>query len=203
MALAVANLGVQTAGLVAPTQADAPPELSRAAPLPAFEVPPPPPSPAPASEPAAAPPVVAGTAIGHIEIPRLGLDVPLHQGIEMTVINRGPSHWPGTALPGQSGNVVVAGHRVTKTRPFRHIDTLQVGDEVIFTLEGVRWVYRVTGHEVVDDNAMWITDQTAEPTATLFACHPPGSAKYRWVTHLSLDEASSPPASSGASDSLS
>ena len=109
----------------------------------------------------------------------------------MTIINRGPSHWPGTALPGQPGNVGVAGHRVTKTRPFRHIDTLEEGDEVIFTLDGARWVYRVSGEEVVDDQAMWITDQTAEPTATLFACHPPGSARYRWVTHLVLDRAAS------------
>ena len=61
-----------------------------------------------------------------------------------------------------------------------------MGDEAIFTVDGVRSVYRVTGDEVVDEKAMWITDQTAEPTATLFACHPPGSAKYRWVTRLAL-----------------
>ncbi len=125
--------------------------------------------------------------IGTIEIPRLGLAAPLHQGIELSTIDHGPSHWPGTALPGHPGNVVVAGHRVTNTRPFRHLDTLQPGDPVIFTVEGRRWVYRVTGHQVVDEYAMWITDQTAEPTATLFACHPPGSARYRWVTRLALE----------------
>lgn len=190
----MANLGVQSVGVLGSTPADAPTKLLRAAVLPApdLELPAPAPEPTPRS---AAPPVVYDSAIGNIEIPRLDLDVPLHQGIEMTFINRGPSHWPGTALPGQPGNVVVAGHRVTKTRPFRYIDTLQVGDEVIFTIDGARWVYQVTGHEVVDDEAMWITEQTAEPTATLFACHPPGSAKYRWVTRLALVESvSQPPA---------
>ena len=188
-ALVVANLGVQSVGVLGSTPDSPPPKLLRAAALPAADVAPPPPAPVPPPEPPAPP--AYDSVIGSIEIPRLGLAVPLHQGIEMTIINRGPSHWPGTAMPGEPGNVVVAGHRVTRTRPFRHIDTLQEGDEVIFTVDGARWVYRVSGEEVVDDQAMWITDQTAEPTATLFACHPPGSARYRWVTHLVLDQAAS------------
>ena len=172
----------------APIPAVAPFELARAAPEP-----PPPPTTTTTQppEPAPDPPVarIRGVVtIGTIEIPALNLDAPLHQGIELSTIDHGPSHWPGTALPGQPGNVVVAGHRVTKTKPFRHIDTLQIGDEVIFTVDGQRWVYRVTGHEVVDDDAIWITDQTPGPTATLFACHPPGSARYRWVTRLALDQ---------------
>ncbi|HWH35732.1 MAG TPA: class E sortase [Acidimicrobiales bacterium] len=175
-ALVASNLGVQAAGVVDQPVEDAVPDLLRAAPV------------------AVAVAAEDDSAIGGIEIPRLGLDVALHQGIEMKYINRGPSHWPGTALPGQPGNVVVAGHRTTRTKPFRHLDSLQPGDEVIFTMDGSRWVYRVTGSEVVPDTAMWITDQTVEPTATLFACHPPGSAKYRWVTRLALDQAASQPA---------
>ncbi len=192
-ALVVANLGVQMPGVLGAAPLEPPPKLLRAVALPAPDVAPPAPAPDPVPEPPTTP-VVDTSVIGHIEIPRLGLDVPLHQGIEMTFINKGPSHWPGTAMPGETGNVVVAGHRVTKTKPFRHIDTLVVGDEVIFTVDGARWVYRVTEHEVVDDQAMWITEQTAEPTATLFACHPPGSAKYRWVTRLALDQDASQPA---------
>jgi sortase A len=140
------------------------------------------PAPVPVDERAAEPAVVLGT----IEIPRLGLSVPLNEGISLTTIDRGPSHWPGTAMPGQVGNVVVAGHRVTHSKPFRHIDTLQPGDEIIFTVDGVRTVYRVTAHDVVTPDAMHIVDQTAEPTATLFACHPPGSARYRYVVRAAL-----------------
>lgn len=181
--LVVANLGLQGVNMLA-APAQPPLLLDRAEAVVALPAPPPPP---PEPEPAAAP-VDDSAVIGRIEIPALDLDVPLNQGIEMTYINRGPSHWPGTALPGQPGNVVIAGHRVTKTKPFRYIDTLEIGDEAIFTVDGVRSVYKVTEHEVVDDQAMWITDQTVEPTATLFACHPPGSAKYRWVTRLALAE---------------
>jgi len=122
--------------------------------------------------------------IGRIEIPRLGLDAPLHEGVSLNVINHGPSHWPGTAMPGQVGNAVVAGHRVTYTRPFRNIDQLVPGDYVVFVTNGVRWVYEMAGHEIVTPTGVHIIDQTPQRTATLFACHPPGSARYRYVVHL-------------------
>jgi sortase A len=124
--------------------------------------------------------------IGTIEIPKIGLVHPIFHGITMRNIDKGPSHWPGTALPGEVGNAVFAGHRVTKTRPFRNIDQLAEGDHVIFTVNGVRTVFAVTGHEVVGPTALHIVDQTATPTATLFACHPPGSARYRYVVRLAL-----------------
>ncbi len=126
--------------------------------------------------------------LGAIEIPRLGLAVPLNQGISLQSIDRGPSHWPGTALPGDPGNVVIAGHRVTQTAPFRNIDQLEAGDTVVFTVGNERSTYRVTGSEIVTPDAMRIVEQTPESTATLFACHPPGSATYRYVVKLALDD---------------
>lgn len=125
--------------------------------------------------------------IGTIEIPRLGLVSALNEGVTLNSIDRGPSHWPGTAMPGNPGNVVVAGHRVTNGGPFRDIDQLEVGDPVIFTVDGRRTTYRVTGDEIVTPDAMRIVDQTQESTGTLFACHPPGSAAYRYVVKMALD----------------
>ena len=98
--------------------------------------------------------------IGRISVPRLGLDEPLQQGMTLTVINRGPSHWPGTALPGQMGNVVIAGHRTTFSKPFAELDTLQPGDEIVYTLPTGVFRYRVTGTEVVPAEALEIADQT-------------------------------------------
>ena len=124
--------------------------------------------------------------IGIIEIPKIGLTHPIFEGISLRTIDHGPSHWPGTAQPGQVGNAVFAGHRVTHSHPFRNIDQLAVGDEVIFTVNNVRSTYTVSGTEVVNPKALHIVNQTPTPTATLFACHPPGSAKFRFVVHLSL-----------------
>jgi len=89
-------------------------------------------------------------------------------------------------MPGQPGNVVVAGHRVSHSKPFRHIDDLVEGDVVRFTINGAVFNYVVTGHEIVDPTAIRIVAQTAAATATLFACHPPGSVAERYVVHLAL-----------------
>ncbi len=125
--------------------------------------------------------------LGSISIPALGIDRTLHQGISLYNIDRGPSHWPGTAEPGELGNVVIAGHRTTHGGPFRNLDQLVDGDEVIFTVDGESFVYRVVGTEVVLPSGLHIVEQTEAHTATLFACHPPGSAEYRYVVHLELD----------------
>lgn len=124
--------------------------------------------------------------IGNIYIPKIGLDQNLMQGITLRNIDKGPSHWPGTAMPGENGNLVVAGHRTTNTKPFRRIDELRPGDQVFFTVDDVTTAYHVTGSQIVTPDAMWITDQTATATATLFACHPPGSAKQRYVVFLAI-----------------
>lgn len=124
--------------------------------------------------------------IGTIEIPKIGLTHQIYEGISLRTIDHGPSHWPGTAMPGQVGNAVFAGHRVTHSKPFRNIDQLVAGDEVIFTVNGARSTYVVSGSEVVNPKALHIVNPSPTPTATLFACHPPGSAKFRYVVHLSL-----------------
>ena len=124
--------------------------------------------------------------IGTIEIPKIGLVSPIFHGITLRNIDHGPSHWPGTAFPGETGNAVFAGHRVTHTHPFMHIDRLEAGDQVTFTVQGIRTVYVVTGHEVVSPKNLSIVAQTSTPTATLFACHPPHFATFRYVVHLAL-----------------
>jgi sortase A len=125
-------------------------------------------------------------SLGHIDIPKLNVSADLFEGIALSTLDNGPGHWPGTALPGQVGNVVVAGHRTSHSKPFRNIDKLADGDLVTFTVDGATYNYVVTGHEIVDPSSIQIVDQTPAPTATLFACHPPGSVSERYVVHLAL-----------------
>lgn len=83
--------------------------------------------------------------------------------------------------------MVIGGHRTSHSRPFRKLDELVVGDEVIFTSDGTRFVYTVTGTEiVVPSQSDVVLTQTSASTATLFACHPPGSTRQRIVIHLAL-----------------
>jgi sortase A len=181
----VAEASVAAASLVPPVQETTTTTTTTVPPTTTTTAPPP-----PQSRPVDVPPDPYAReevrVIGTIEVPKLGLRVPLQQGVTLNNIDRGPSHWTGSALPGQAGNVVVMGHRVTKTKPFRHIDTLVPGDEVFFEVDGVRTRYVMTHSEVVTPDRTDIAAQTAEPIATLFACHPPGSAKYRYVVRLKL-----------------
>ena len=124
--------------------------------------------------------------LGSIEIPAIGLARPMSEGIRLPTLDRGPGHWPGTAMPGEAGNVVVAGHRVSHNRDFRNLHELNPGDEVIFNTGTGRHVYVVNSTEIVGPDALWIVDQTPDYRATLFACHPPGSTRERIVVHLRL-----------------
>ena len=137
----------------------------------------------PPADPRAAEPLVA---LGTIEIPKIGVSKSLYEGITLTTLDRGPGHWPGTAMPGQFGNVVIAGHRVSHDKPFRNLDQLVEGDDVFLTTDDGRFDYKVTGTEIVTPDAVWIADQTPDYTATLFACNPPGSTRQRIVVHLAL-----------------
>lgn len=153
------------------------------------EPPPPELPPLPVPEPPPANPYQAeppDRTVGHITIERLGIDEPLHQGMSLTMINRGPSHWPGSALPGQVGNMVIAGHRTTYSRPFYDLDLVVPGDTMVVTYEGETYTYRAERTEVVEPDAMWITEQTYGFTATTFACHPKGSARQRIVVFWQL-----------------
>ena len=142
------------------------------------------PTPAPPpSDTKAAEPVIE---LGTISIPAIDVEMGLHEGIRLTTLDLGPGHWPGTAMPGAQGNVVVAGHRVSKHQVFLRINELVVGDEIIYETDAGRFVYAVTDLQVVEPSDLWIIDQTPAYTTTLFACHPPGSTAQRYAVSATL-----------------
>jgi LPXTG-site transpeptidase (sortase) family protein len=132
------------------------------------------------------PPYPLGKAIGSITIPRLGVNETLYEGVDLWVLDGGPGHWPGTVMPGQAGNCVVAGHRVSHGRTFRYLDLLGPGDELRLGALGLDHTYVFTSSFVVDPTELWILDNSAARTATLFACHPPGSVALRIVATFAM-----------------
>jgi sortase A len=146
---------------------------------------------APPADPYANVPV---TQIGTITIPRIGLVHPIYEGITLTVIDHGPGHWPGSAMPGQRGNTVFPGHRVTHTHPFLNLDLVRPGDLVVFHTKAGTFTYSVTGTQIVRPTDMWVIDQTPTPTMTLIACHPKHSAAERIVVKGELVRSQPTPA---------
>jgi sortase A len=121
------------------------------------------------------------TRLGSMSIPKIRLQHDIYEGVWLTVLNHGPGHWPHSALPGQRGNTVFPGHRTTFSRPFRDLDQLAPGDQIIFHMPDADQVYAVRQTIIVKPTDMWVVDQTEAPTVTLIACHPKGSAAQRIV----------------------
>ncbi|WP_328298857.1 class E sortase [Streptomyces sp. NBC_00435] len=145
----------------------------------------------------AAKPPPRESAYGVLRIPRLGVVVPVAQGVDKrSVLDKGyAGHYTGTAQPGAEGNFAVAGHRNTHGEPFRYINRLRAGDELIVDVRGKRYVYVVgrTLAETTERDTGVIAPvprSTVKPDAgysepgayiTLTTCTPEYTSKYRLV----------------------
>ncbi len=139
--------------------------------------------------PTAKPIPAAEEGVARLEIPRMGLNRIVVEGATADALTKGPGHFPETPLPGQLGNAAIAGHRTTHLAPFFDIDKLQPGDEIIVTTLNGRYVYHVTGTEIVapeDYAAVIPTTDVTKATLTLVSCTPRYSAKNRIVVRSEL-----------------
>ena len=128
-----------------------------------------------------APAAVTNGVIGRIEIPRLLLSVTVIEGTDQTTLRRAVGHISGTALPGQPGNVGLAGHRDTF---FRSLKDVRIKDEVQFsTLKG-DFNYEVVSLRVVEPDNVGVLAPSGENVLTLVTCYPfyyVGPAPKRWI----------------------
>ncbi|MDE3153896.1 MAG: class D sortase [Acidobacteriota bacterium] len=110
-----------------------------------------------------------GALIGEIDVPRLDLSTIVRQGATAGVLRLGAGHIPGTALPGQRGNVGVAGHRDTVFRPLRHI---RRGDLITLATPSGTFHYHVAWTRIVLPTDVGVLRRTAAPSITLVTCYP-------------------------------
>lgn len=137
--------------------------------------------PEPPADPKAVPATVADALIGRIEIPRLRLSVAVVEGVDTTTLRRSVGHIPGTALPGEFGNVGLAGHRDTFFRP---LQDLKVKDEIQISTGRGRFKYEVVSLRVVNPEDVGVLAPSGENVLTLVTCYPfyfVGPAPKRWI----------------------
>ena len=116
-----------------------------------------------------------------LRIPRIGLHVAVLPGTDELTLNRASGHIEGTSLPGEAGNIGIAGHR---DGFFRGLKDLQVGDRLdLETLAGTtRFV--IDDLRIVEPEEVHVLDPTPSPTLTLVTCYPfyfVGSAPQRYI----------------------
>lgn len=126
-------------------------------------------------------------AVAKLAIPGIGLRAYVVEGTTKSALARGPGHYEETPMPGQAGNVGIAGHRTMYGHPFNKLDELKRGDAIVLWTESAKHVYRVTQITSVDPSDTSVVAQTAEPTLTLTTCHPKGSARQRLVVAAALE----------------
>lgn len=152
-------------------------------------------TPSPTGDPPAAvttidppPSVPAGDAVAHLEIPKIGVDAYVVEGVGEDDLRKGPGRYPLTPLPGQMGNAGIAGHRTTYGAPFGPLDELEDGDAIRVTTVQGSFEYRVYKSFVVAPDAYEVleTDPTRPATLTLTTCHPRYSAAQRLVVKAEL-----------------
>jgi sortase A len=133
------------------------------------------------TSPKGAPAAATDGLIGRIEIPRLLLSTVVVEGIDKTTLRRVVGHIPGTALPGQPGNVGLAGHRDTFFRPLKD---LRIKDEIQFSTLSGDFKYVVESLIVVDPNNVGVLAPSHENVLTMVSCYPffyVGAAPKRFV----------------------
>ena len=127
-----------------------------------------------------------GGPVAVIAIPKISLNQVVVQGTAEGDLELGPGHYTQTPLPGENGNVAIAGHRTTWGKPFYNLDQLKPGDLIYLATSRGTFVYKMTSSQIVDPTDVGVLDPTPTPTLTLTTCNPKYSAAQRLVVKAVL-----------------
>ena len=125
--------------------------------------------------------IKTGQPIGRIRIDRIDVDKVIVEGTTTAVLPKGPGHYPAQPLPGAPGTVAVAGHRTTYGAPFRRVDKLRKGDQIVMEMPYAKVTYAVERLRIVKPSDTWVTARRSFNRLVLTACHPLYSAAERIV----------------------
>lgn len=147
-------------------------------------------------------------------IPKLAVNVPLlfpdsaDDGVLLANLQDGVVHYPGTAMPGEEGNLFITGHSSQLAWQagrykdvFALLDKLEPGDQVLVYYARTKYVYEVTEERTVDPTEVSILDPTESPTLSLMTCWPVGTIARRLVTSAKLVSAPNKSTTDAASPS--
>jgi len=121
-----------------------------------------------------------------LRIPDISIETRVYEGTSKRVLMSGPGHLRGSAMPGERGNCVISGHRVTFGGPFYRLHKLKPGNRIIVEFKKKRYIYEVKWIKRVKPEEIWVAKFTSTPSITLTTCDPPFSGRYRLVVRGEL-----------------
>jgi len=128
-----------------------------------------------------------GAWVARLEAPTVEMKATVLEGSDDRTLDRGAGHIEDTPLPGQPGNIGIAGHRDTIFRPLKRI---QVGDPLHLTTRDRIYHFRISSTSIVGPKDVHVLDPTNEPTLTLVTCYPfefIGRAPRRFIVQARLE----------------
>ncbi|TQJ30389.1 class E sortase [Microbacterium sp. SLBN-146] len=162
-------------------------------------------------EPVALPEPADAEVFGIMRIPRFGADYSfdIAGGVTRarTLDPIGVGHYPGTSMPGQTGNFALAAHRTTWGAPFNRIAELRIGDPIVVETPNGWYTYRFRTLEYVTPDEVDVLQPVPQAVGveagsryiTLTSCSPMFSMAERIVAYGVFDSytprGAGPPAS--------
>jgi len=134
-------------------------------------------------------PPLPGEALARLRVDRLDLEVMVAEGSDAETLALGPGHMENSALPGESGNCVIAGHRDAE---FRQLRDIRAGDVIDLNGRSGPARYRVTATHIVDRDETGLLAQSDDARLTLVTCYPfyyVGPAPQRFIVQAELVQA--------------
>jgi len=107
-----------------------------------------------------------------IVIPKIGVNAPIINGVGWEDLKKGVGHLPGSANPGERGNLYLAAHNDIYGEIFRHLEDLEVGDEYFIYAGEEEFRYVVQEKRIIGPTDVDVMLATTEPVATLQTCTP-------------------------------
>jgi sortase A len=138
------------------------------------------------AQPRIAPHIKDGAIVGRLAVPRLHIRAMVREGDSDRTLSVALGRIPGTALPGQQGNVGIAGHRDSL---FRGLKNIAANDEITFETHDANYVYRVESTQIVKPEDVGVLKPGPAPELTLVTCYPfeyVGSAPDRFIVKARL-----------------
>lgn len=114
----------------------------------------------------------AAQAPTRIIIPKIKVDAPIVQGVHWEDLKKGVGHLPGSANPGERGNLYLAAHNDIYGEIFRYLEELEPGDEYFIHAGTQQFRYIVTTKRIIKPSEVEVMLPTTEPVATLQTCYP-------------------------------
>jgi len=133
-----------------------------------------------------------GRARGRLEMPRLGVSALVAEGVDERTLAVAVGHFPGSAFPGEGGNVALAGHR---DGTFRALKEIRPEDALLLTTPDGVFEYHVEWLAIVGPGRTDVVAPTDEPRLTLVTCYPfeyVGRAPLRYVVRARAVERPAP-----------